>query len=340
MRNGLLRLMASVAPMAAMIIALATISTCLYMWRGGPSFIEGVYLPAISELSVEMPQKRVYQVGFALCACLLSLSTLFLEQLLEPHVLLAKADAFLSAGTDVRIVGKAEDLPEDTAGTLDRFDADKGRWVVILEGDKRMHIKNENIKRGRSDPLELWADCVRWGHIAAAGVAHFGIFTFQKVRGPTSYLHFGGAVLFLAAAMKHAQKSNELYDAAAQRGVPLVLTLGVRVARKLRHLILDYSSFVVFLIVLGMQGLNRFAEDATPGSNSTAVANSTAIGKDGKIEKPPDLKTLNMIGLMQWAIIFQFAIYFCSYTLDMRAAADVILSADAKSHDNNSKKEK
>merc|ERR1711985_79816 len=96
--------------------------------------------------------------------------------------------------------------------------------------------------------------------------------------------------------MQHARASNELFDAAAAREVALVLTWGVRMSRKLRHLIMDYSSAVLFLVTLAVQVFPR-SVDAKPAG--------AAVGGQS----------------------------IDTRTLDMRAAATVLAKASATSVD-------
>merc|ERR1711988_734131 len=119
----------------------------------------------------------------------------------------------------------------------------------------------------------------------------------------------------MVGAMQHAKASNELFDIAASREESLVLSGGVKISRKMRQFILDYSSVGIFAITLLVQVIPRSSDAAEAAS--TQAANASGDGKEMQM----DPRTMNMMGRMQWAIIFQFALYFCTYTMDMRAAA-------------------
>merc|ERR1719310_812489 len=125
-----------------------------------------------------------------------------------------------------------------------------------------------------------------------------------------SIIHWGGAILFMLGAMRHGKASNDLYDSAVERKEPWVAEGGASLKQvmKIRHFILDRSSMVIFLIPLAMQAFPQ--------------------AKDG-----PDLRMTNAMGLMQWILIFQFAVFFLTYVVDMRVFARL---ADKKGKDDKS----
>lgn len=254
-RRGLLLPLAVCVPLASMLSMLATVWICLSSWRDSPDSPSYLLFPAISELGIDEPRRRKYQVGFALCGVLLSFGIVMFEELVVPELLLLQ-------GRPPELVAVAE----------------KAAW---------------------------------WGHASAIGVALQGIFTLERQISVRCFVHWAGAILFIVGAMRHAKASNDLYEAAARGGAPLLRAMHVESAVRLRRFLLDYSSFVAFLIPLLMQALPR---------SDTAVTVDAAAGADEGASQP-DPRMMNAMGLAQWAIVLQFATYFCTYVADLRAAA-------------------
>jgi len=342
---GLLKVLVTLVPATAFAAMLGTVISCLLMWRSGPVAIDTLVLPAISELGIDLPQRRVYQAGFAICAVLFSLCILCFEELLEPH-LLTRSTSVLQPGAEVRVAGLTG-MPSlnGTVGICQRLDETSGRWTVRLPaGDKALRRENLEVAGavGSNGKAHLWPQCLQWGHAAAIGAGMQGVFTLEREISPRCFIHWGGAILFMAGAMQHAKASNELYDAALASQVPLLLECGVRRALRLRHLILDYSSVVVFGASLLMQVMPRSSSSSEEASSAIDLGTKASTkGAGGPDKMPFDSRTMNAMGLMQWAIIFQFAIYFCSYTFDMRAAvaAHSPLAAPASAPSDAPKKE-
>eukprot|EP00928_Gymnodinium_smaydae_P032465 TRINITY_DN23504_c0_g3_i1.p1 TRINITY_DN23504_c0_g3~~TRINITY_DN23504_c0_g3_i1.p1 ORF type:complete len:371 (+),score=79.27 TRINITY_DN23504_c0_g3_i1:53-1114(+) len=316
-RLWLWRLLATVVPVASLTAAVGTVVTCLCIWRSGPHFVKGLTVPAISELGVEEPERRIYQVGFALCGALLS-SSLLLYRELVPKSLLgapttppAKASAKLAAGSPVRVPGEAGGSGS-REGMCQSFDAEKGCWSVALEAGEVQLYKPEALLRlaSEADARQLQS-LVWWGHVSAAGIITQGLVTLSHEGvGPQNLVHWGGAITFMLGAQLHAQASNELYGDAADRGAPLLQSAWVRLALRMREIILNYSSVAMFAVPLVMQ----FVPEASGSNDGNATATIEVNGA------PFDPKMMNMMGLMQWGIIGQFALYFCSYTLDLQTA--------------------
>merc|ERR1712129_455861 len=119
-------------------------------------------------------------------------------------------------------------------------------------------------------------------------------------------------MLFMMGAMQHGRASNEMYEratvlvGASMEGSGALKQLlagrGVPTAMWLRRIILDYSSVAMFAVPVLMQVLPR----------STTQEPQTVDGMDPT--------TMNTMGLMQWGIILQFAVYFCTYTADICSA--------------------
>merc|ERR1719482_915339 len=98
--------------------------------------------------------------------------------------------------------------------------------------------------------------------------------------------------------MRHGKASNDLYDAAIARKEAWIESGGLALGKViwLRHFLIDYAMLVIFLIPLAMQ--------AFPQSKAAQ-----------------DLRVQNAMGLMQWLIILQFAVFLLTYVVDMRVCA-------------------
>lgn len=318
--HGCLKILVTCVPIAAMTSAVSAVLVCLCMWRSGPSYIPGLTFPAVSQLGVDLPQKRIYQVGFGICGLLLSFALVMYRELVGPKLLngiKTNGDSDQSSprpGLHVRVVGlKGAAKFNGMTGVCKEFLQDTGRWTVELSDGSSNAFWPENVAAQPSDADskgQLLNNLTWWGHAAAIGVALQGVFTLESQCTPQCFVHWGGAILFMVGAQHHGKSSNELYDGASEQGLPFLKQPGVSAALKLRHFILDYSSMAMFMIPLMMQ----FGPALSAGQSENATTTTDA-------EKLPfDAKTMNMMGIMQWGIILQFAIFFCTYTADLRAA--------------------
>merc|ERR1712019_296335 len=130
-----------------------------------------------------------------------------------------------------------------------------------------------------------------------------GVFTLEHSISAQCFIHWGGAVLFMAGAMNHAKASNELYEGVVSRGEPFLQSRFVKVALWLRNAILKYSSVGMFMVPLLMQVFPAATEEA-PQEHAAA----SEVGADfvQSKETPMDPRMMNAMGLMQWGIILQF----------------------------------
>jgi len=335
---GLLKLLVTCVPALAFCCAISTVTICLAMWRSGSSYMPGLIFPAVSEIGVDLPQKRVYQIGFGLCGALLSLSIGMFCVLVAPRLVLSAGDEtkdtvdVIRSGSQVQLarLQSAASL-NGQIGVCKDFDEKEKRWTIHLSDGKSKAIRPENLVVYNADRknVEQWSkDLVRWGHGAAAGVALQGIFTLEHGQASIQcFVHWGGAVLFMMGANLHGKASNQLYDKLAEDGNPLVKASGVAMALKARHFILDYSSMGIFMLPLLMQFIPAF--NASTGAEEVEISANMSNSTDSK-SLPFDPKMMNTMGIMQWAIILQFAFFFCTYMADLRAAVDYELKESKK----------
>jgi len=319
---GILRLVATAVPLASMLVVLTTVAMCLSLWHTQGHAVAGVIFPAISELGVALPERRIYQLGFATCGGLLSLSILIYEALVEVELIPfgeTGLHASFKPGMRVKITGlKAAPQLNGTSGICQEWQSSSERWNVGLSTGEVKAVKPENMvsDNGSTEQLTSFRRCIWWAHASGVGVVLQGLVTLQHEIGWQNFIHWGGAILFMAGAMQHAKASNDLYSNAASRDAPLLQSRYVHGAYKLRCFILNYSSIVIFLIPLLAQAF-PLAGSATSSANATQEDTPSA---------PMHSSTMNMMGLMQWMIILQFAVYFCTYTADMHSAANRVLT--------------
>lgn len=162
-------------------------------------------------------------------------------------------------------------------------------------------------QESRAAIMENTHQALRWAHISAAGVAIQGIFTLEKVISARCFVHWAGAIMFIVGAMSHAKASSAVYELAHQLDLDLMKSKTVINANYFRQGVLKFSSFSVFLIPLFYQAM-RLLEEAPAAPASGPDAERNLAGE-------------NAMGLAQWSIIFQFAVYYLSYAADLFVAS-------------------
>jgi hypothetical protein len=168
------------------------------------------------------------------------------------------------------------------------------------------------LEYGNSE-MQNHADlAISWGYYSAAGVILQGLFTLEMKMSMQSMVHWGGAVLFMSGAMNHAQNSKSLYESALQYSdnVEVLRNESLLNAVYVRKLILDYSSFVMFVPII-------LAQVFFASSSGTPPPPARRLPNGQEEPQMPDPKTMNTMGVMQWAIVLQFAVYFCTYAVDL-----------------------
>ena len=146
--------------------------------------------------------------------------------------------------------------------------------------------------------------CIKYGLWAAFGCVLQGLFTLQAPEdlSAQSFVHWAGAIIFMVGAQRHAATSSELYSRASKYIIenevvsPMSEDSFVAWAARLRNWLLENTSTTSFMIIILAQ-----------------LVSHVYIPKDG-------FSAMNMLGLVQWIIIGQFAVYFMTYALDVHAA--------------------
>ena len=192
---------------------------------------------------------------------------------------------------------------------------------------------------GNSDMQQHADNAVWYGYAAAVGVIVQGVFTLEMQLSAQSCIHWVGAILFMNGAMNHAQESKALYTAALQFSdhIPVLRSPFLTSTVAIRQFIVDYSTMFMFLPVVAAQIF--FASQGSSTPPPPDVPPSATPAERAEIERVarethaqlPDPKTMNTMGAMQWAIILQFAVYFCTYAIDLYVcqAADMELEKEA-----------
>lgn len=189
---------------------------------------------------------------------------------------------------------------------------------------------------GNSEMQQHADNAVWYGYLAAAGVVAQGVFTLEMQLSAQSCIHWAGAIMFMNGAMNHAQESKALYAAAMQFSdhVPLLRSPFLTSTVAVRKFIVDYSSMFMFLPVVLVQIF--FASQGSSPPPVPEIPASATPAERAEIERVarethaqmPDPKTMNTMGAMQWAIIFQFAVYFCTYAVDLYLCQTAELKRD------------
>lgn len=135
------------------------------------------------------------------------------------------------------------------------------------------------------------AESANMGYVAALGVAVQGIFTLETGLSAQTLLHFAGAIAFVLGTMWHADASNALFTDLGDTA--LAVSPSARAAIGVRRACSEGLPVMLLLVPVGLQLWHWCM-----GSES----------KGGRLQ--------NMIGIAQWALVLNFAIFYCSYSCD------------------------
>lgn len=135
------------------------------------------------------------------------------------------------------------------------------------------------------------AESTSMGYVAALGVAVQGIFTLETVLSVQTLLHFAGAIAFVLGTMWHADASNALF--ADLGDTALALSPSARAAVCVRRACSEGLPVMLLMVPVGLH-LWQWAT----GSE----------GRGGRLQ--------SAIGLAQWALICNFAIFYGTYACD------------------------
>lgn len=135
------------------------------------------------------------------------------------------------------------------------------------------------------------AESTNMGYVAALGVAVQGVFTLETGLSAQTLLHFAGAIAFVLGTMWHADASNALFTDLGDTA--LAVSPSARAAIGVRRACSEGLSVMLILVPVGVQAWHWVT-----GSES----------RGGRLQ--------NMIGIAQWALVLNFAVFYCTYACD------------------------
>lgn len=154
---------------------------------------------------------------------------------------------------------------------------------------------------------------VATGTRAALGCGLQGMFTLELRLSAQSLAHFAGAAIFMMGAMSHGEAAQALYAQAAKNGAPVLDCPAAVVADMLRCAVANGMVVVLLAPPLMWQAWLSVSGQREP--QAPAVEPEAAGGIGG------DAQTANMMGMMQWAIVYVQAFSFATYFADFSCAA-------------------
>lgn len=129
------------------------------------------------------------------------------------------------------------------------------------------------------------------GYVAALGVAVQGIFTLETGLSVQTLMHFAGAIAFVLGTMWHADASNALFMDLGDTA--LAVSPAARMAIFVRRICSEGLPLLLFMVPVGLQVWHWAS-----GSKC----------KGGRLQ--------NVIGIAQWALVLDFAVFYCTYAFD------------------------
>eukprot|EP00927_Polykrikos_kofoidii_P064807 TRINITY_DN6044_c0_g1_i1.p1 TRINITY_DN6044_c0_g1~~TRINITY_DN6044_c0_g1_i1.p1 ORF type:complete len:350 (+),score=38.04 TRINITY_DN6044_c0_g1_i1:84-1052(+) len=135
------------------------------------------------------------------------------------------------------------------------------------------------------------AESANMGYVAAAGVAVQGVFTLETGLSVQTLLHFAGAIAFVLGTIWHADASNALFNDLGDTA--LAVSPVARVAISVRRICSEGLPIMLLMVPVGLQIWQW---------------SSGCESKGGRLQ--------NVIGLAQWALVINIAVFYCTYACD------------------------
>lgn len=135
------------------------------------------------------------------------------------------------------------------------------------------------------------AESANMGYVAAVGVAVQGVFTLETGLSVQTLLHFAGAIAFVLGTIWHADASNALFTDLGDTA--LAVSPAVRIAINVRRACSEGLPIMLLLVPAGLQ---------------IWYWSSGGESKGGRLQ--------SVIGLTQWALVLNIAIFYCTYACD------------------------
>jgi len=177
--------------------------------------------------------------------------------------------------------------------------------VTMLEVSiltEKHHAVKTAVETPQGSPSEEVSLGVGWGLMAAGGVALQGICTLRVEGGEETVLHLGGAMLAMMGAMWHGAASNAWFSALPEDS-PLLRkghgAWGLWLRRDAMQQATANGGGLLLLLLFAIPLIMQAASRMGKSSSGSAM--------------------VNVMGLMQWAIVAGIALFFSTYTLDLIA---------------------
>jgi len=167
---------------------------------------------------------------------------------------------------------------------------------------------------------EQVVQAVNYGYYAALGVILQGVFTLNVTMSPEVALHFVGAFVFCSYGMNHCNYVRQLFEMGleAEEKTAFFSHPYISFVVQLRGMCLDKFPLLCVLIPVMFQGYQvlfkgggQLGGNANPGQGNAEVQDGNHNPPE---EENPTIK--NIMGLVQWLIILQVAVYFFTYAVD------------------------
>jgi len=166
---------------------------------------------------------------------------------------------------------------------------------------------------------EQVVQAVNYGYYAAFGVVLQGVCTLNVAMSPEVALHFVGAFVFCSYGMNHCNYVRQLFEMGleAEETTAFFSHPYIRSVVQVRGMCLDKFPLLCVLIPVMFQGYQvLFKGGGQLGGNANPAQGNTEV-QDGNQNPPEENPTLkNIMGLVQWLIILEVAVYFCTYAVD------------------------
>lgn len=146
--------------------------------------------------------------------------------------------------------------------------------------------------------------CVSKARMSALGIFLQGVFTLEHDVSWQSFVHWGGAIIVMIGATAHTQASQDMYKRTAPHSA-LLQTPGMKWIASIRTAMSESLGFfiggILFLVPLLWQ---------------VSKAIDTPANQKNAAQQPSMPSALNLMGAVQWLLIFRIAAVYISYGFD------------------------
>jgi len=169
--------------------------------------------------------------------------------------------------------------------------------------------------RGTDDELLVY-EAIKSGYYMSFGVALQGVCTLGIGVSVETVMHLLGALIFSVFGMTHCGTVRQLFQTglSANQEIGFFAHPLTKISINTRELCLNRFPLLFILMPILFQSYQvllksgqAFGEKPNPGAGETNNDNPP-------VEENSNLR--NIIALMQWLVVLQSAIYFCTYSID------------------------